>query len=332
MLKQVTIALSLLGLSCTAFAGMPGNPMPVPSGVVLNAPDSFGAWSFGIEALYVQPTGGNFQYAQVDNNTAPNTLSNKSVDSGYNWAGEADLTYRFAGSSRDVTLGYMHLDTDESDTTTVSGLQTFNQSLAFVPDTAKGETDYDYNAVDLSFGQQLLVGERVVLHPFIGLRYADIEQDNKVTYNNTASVVDTGVEKVNSDFQGVGPRAGIDARILTGCGLSFIGTMGGALLVGDTNSQVSSTPFGVFGTSTVKWTNDDAVNIVPELDGRLAIDYTPHAFFPEASVGFQLGYEVVHYFDALSNNAIDTVELNSVNINSDFSYQGPYFRLQLNFT
>ncbi|MFN7096396.1 MAG: Lpg1974 family pore-forming outer membrane protein, partial [Gammaproteobacteria bacterium] len=147
MLKRITCTLGLLGLSFAAFAGMPGNNMVPPSGVVLNAPDSGSGWSVGIEGLYVQPTGNNYQYSQVNNGAA---LQNQSVDNSYQWGGEADATYHFKGNSRDVNFGYTHLDEDESDTTHLNSGETFEQTVAVSPDSAKGETDNDYNAVDLT--------------------------------------------------------------------------------------------------------------------------------------------------------------------------------------
>lgn len=332
MLKRITIALGLVGCSAVAIAGAPGNTMaqPLPSGVVLVAPDSIGAWSFGIEALYVQPSAGNFQYAQVVDGSQRN---NESVKPDYGWGGEADITYHFAGSSRDISLGYTHLDTDNSDTTQIGGLATFNQGLAFVssdPDQAKGTMKDDYNAADLTLGQQLLVGSRLVFHPFLGVRFADISTDNKATYSNSAISADTGTARVDSDFEGAGPRAGIDIRVLSHCGLSLVGTMGGSLLIGSEDSHASFASSSLLGFGSVEKKNDDTVNLVPELDARIGLDYTPHKLFPAGSMGFQLGYEVVHYFNASDVDNLDTLLVNSVNNQSDFSYQGPYFRLQLN--
>ncbi|NNM58329.1 MAG: hypothetical protein HKM04_00730 [Legionellales bacterium] len=336
MLKRITIALGLLGCSALAFAGAPGNSMvaPLPTGVDLEAPDSLGAWSFGITALYVQPIGGDLQYAQIVDG---NAISNKSVQPGNAWGGEADITYHFAGTSRDVSLGYTHLDSDSTAKSGIGHLETIDEGFLFGgeelssdPDVAKGEMDQDYNSADLTFGQQLLVGNRLVLHPFIGVRYADISTDNKIKYSSSVNSADTGVGRIDSDFQGAGPRAGIDVRVLSGCGLSVVGTFGGALLVGSEDAHASITPSVVAGGAPTDWKNDDSVNLVPELDARIGLDYTPHQLFPAGSMGFQVGYEVVHYFNASDIDNLDTTLVNSVNNQSSFSYQGPYFRLQLN--
>lgn len=324
MLKRITFALGLIGISFSAVAGAPGNNMAIPSGTVLTAPDSDSGWSFGIEGMYVQPLDNNFQYVQVNNN-------NQSVGNSYQWGGAADITYHFDGNSRDVTLGYTHLDSSDSDTTNAA-VGEMSPPVFVVDDAtyAKGEINNDYNVVDLTFGQQFLIGDRLVLHPFGGLRYADIDQDDKGIYSNPAIAGDEGSYKLDSDFQGAGPRAGMDVRVLTGTGFSIVGTVGGSLLVGNTDSHLNTYPSSLVGFSSTQINNDDATHLVPELDARVGLDYTPHKIFPAASMAFQVGYEVVHYFNVTNLNTWDTALVNSVNNDGNFAYQGPYLRLQLN--
>lgn len=327
MLKRVLMGLISLGVTSTLLAGAPGNQMAMPSGDILSAPESNSAWSFGLQALYAQIGSNGFQYTQINDNSAPlNTFTNKSVDNPTGWAGEADVTYHFSGNSRDITLGYTHLDVNQTNKTTLSGAETFSSSLGSVADQAKGQTDIDHNALDLTLGQQLLVGSVLVLHPFAGLRYADIDQDNKVDYTDSSTLTNTGTGKNTSDFQGIGPRAGLDVRVLAGAGVSFVGTMGGSLLVGSLDAHQSSTSSSV----NLKTSPDDHTQIVPELDAKIGLDYTPHKLFPGAAVGFQVGYELAHYYNAASMDGFDATLVNSTNNNTDFSYQGPYMRIQLN--
>ncbi|MFN7098390.1 MAG: Lpg1974 family pore-forming outer membrane protein, partial [Gammaproteobacteria bacterium] len=228
------------------------------------------------------------------------------------------------------TLGYTHLDADESDTTHLNSGETFEQTVAVSPDSAKGETDNDYNAVDLTFGQQFLVGDRLVLHPFGGVRYIDLDQDDKVTYSDSADTADVGSEKIDSDFQGAGPEAGMDLRVLLGAGVSIVGTFSGALLVGDTDSHGTFAPSAATLLVPAEWDNDQSIHLVPELSARVGLDYTPHKIFPAASMGFQIGYQVVQYFNVADLDYFDGFAVNSVNNLDSYGYQGPYARLQLN--
>ncbi len=75
--------------------------------------------------------------------------------------------------------------------------------------------------------------------------------------------------------------------------------------------------------------NDSYTAVVPELDAKLGLDYM-HAFNPNTSMNIQVGYQVVNYFNAENNDFADSALANSVNNSSDFNYNGPYLRLQLN--
>jgi hypothetical protein len=46
----------------------------------------------------------------------------------------------------------------------------------------EGRSENDYDAIDLAFGQKIDVGQRIRLHPFAGLRYAEIERTDRATY------------------------------------------------------------------------------------------------------------------------------------------------------
>lgn len=342
MTKRILLALAAVGLSVTAFAGAPGNNMVAPTGTPVIAPDSTGSWSFGLEALYME-SNTNFQYASVNNidDNGAGYAKNQSVTNEWNWGVEADISYMFPGSSRDVSLSYTHLNQNGSDNVSNSAgniQAVFRTGPTVLQGTdyssAKGDVDQTLNAAGLTFGQLLTVGDRLSLHPFGGLAYADIDTTNKAYYNypNPADATSTLTDtyKNESDFQGVGPRAGIDAMVHLGSGFSIVGTMAGDLLVGSMDSKYTYTDQDIRALrtgATIK--NDSYTQVVPELDAKLGIDYM-YAFNPNTSMNVQLGYQVVNYFNANSTDALDSFSLNSVNSTSDFDYNGPYLRLQLN--
>lgn len=333
MTKRITLALAMIGLSSMALAGAPGNNMVAPTGTPVIAPDSTGTWSFGLEALYME-SNTNFQYASADaglNGSGFDQINNQSVTNDWNWGGEADISYMFPGSSRDISASYTYLNQDNSDN--VSGtpgtlVGTLGIGSAYNTDSVYGETDQTLNAATLTFGQLLTVGDRVSLHPFGGLQFADIDTTNKSrSYVDVAGVqTQDGAFSQESEFEGLGPRAGIDASVHLGSNFSIVGTMAGALLVGnmDSDNRIQTTP-----TNATEYDNDSYTAVVPELDAKLGLDYM-HAFNPNTSMNVQLGYEVVNYFNAEDNDASDSLLVNSVNNTSDFNYNGPYLRLQLN--
>ncbi len=340
MTKRITLALAMIGLSSVALAGAPGNNMVAPTGTPVIAPDSTGTWSFGIEALYME-SNTNFQYAGQTVGTLEEggevEFNNESASNNWNWGGEVDVSYMFPGSSRDISASYTYLNQDGNDSTNgvflAGPLGVGAGTLAFPTNEAEADMDQTLNAATLTFGQLLTIGDRVSLHPFGGIQFASIDTDNKAHYENEDAV--TGVEtqtgsfKQESDFQGAGPRAGIDAAVHLGSGFSIVGTFAGALLVGNMDSEFETSDLSTLGTTTIENDNDSYTAVVPELDAKLGLDYMV-AFNPNTSMNIQVGYEVVNYFNAVSNDFLDSVAVNSVNNTSDFNYNGPYLRLQLN--
>jgi len=343
MVKKIAIALAAIGVSSAAFAGGYKDQVVAPVGVNLIAPDSVGVWSIGLEALYMEPTNADFQYAQVSNGASPtSTQSNKSVNSSHDWGGTIDVAYMFPGSSRDVKLSYTHLHMDDnSANTNIVGQPTassitnpFTDRTTIGPlgdlsdyEHANGTSDYDYDSIDLVFGQWIRIGERVDMHPFGGLRWSQIDEHDKGIY--TAVNGNRAIGKIKSDFSGIGPRAGLDAAVHVGSGVSIVGTVGASLLVGDIDTKITNRNY-VDGTADTGFTykNDENAHVIPELDARLGINYT-YNFDPATALGVELGYQAVNYFDVSDKDFIDAATPNTINNSEDFGYHGPYLRLQL---
>ncbi|NNM59481.1 MAG: hypothetical protein HKM04_06650 [Legionellales bacterium] len=363
MKTKLALALAMIGLSSTVIAGAPGNNMVIPTGTPVIAPDSTGTWSFGLEALYME-SNTNFQYASVSpgiNDDGEREFDNESATNNWNWGGEADISYVFPGSSRDISASYTYLNQDNSDSVDsdpehaiVAGVDGFPHNFTVHPtglstltnviDGASADVDQTLNAATLTFGQLLTVGSRISLHPFGGLQFASIDTSNRANYDGTLTLttivpptltlsdptVVTPYEtsyKNTSDFVGAGPRAGMDASVHLCHNFSIVGTVGAALLVGNMDSKFE---FGVAETGiAIEDKNDSYTAVVPELDAKLGLDYM-YAFNPNTSMNIQVGYEVVDYFNAETNNFIDSNAANSVNTTTDFNYNGPYLRLQLN--
>jgi hypothetical protein len=327
-LKHIALVLPMLGLSAVAFAGAPGNNMVIPSGINLIAPDSTGTWMFGIEALYMQ-NNENYQYAPPDGISPTGIVHTQSVGNDWNWGVEADIGYMFAGSSRDVNLSYTHLGFEDSDSVTLPEIPPI-----FGVGSASGKIDQDLNAASLTFGQLFTVGQRVTLHPFGGVQFADIDSDFTSTFSFPFTIGDTdttlsSTSKLHSDFVGAGPRAGIDGAVHLGGGFSVVGTFAGALLVGNMDAKNTVTA-SVLGLTAQQVFNPDSYTaVVPELDAKLGLDYL-FAFNPTVSMNAQIGYEAVNYFNAVVADVNDIQQINSINNTNDFNYHGPYFRLQLN--
>lgn len=350
MTKQITLALAALGLSATALAGHPANammPLPVSNDINLTAPYQEGMWSFGVEALYWEAANNDLNYAiaTVGTGTANVTTRVRSVEPKYDFGWRADVSYHFPGNGRDVNLSYTHFHSDESSNTrrdgTTTVLGSVNSSILPTPtnfETARGVSDDDYDAVDLTFGQKIDVGQRVRLHPFAGIRYADIDSSDKTRYTGTSTTTssvlnDRSFGRVRSEFQGLGPRFGSDAQVNLGSGFMFTGRMGVSLLVGDRDSKASNLQQSLDTTTSAVTTQVDNAyrisshtRVVPEADARIGIAYA-HNWNGGTGMGIELGYEVTNYFDAVDNSLLSYADTSGHD--TDFAMHGPYLRLQL---
>lgn len=106
------------------------------------------------------------------------------------------------------------------------------------------------NLVDIELGREFWNSKRVALRPFIGLRYASIQQDYNVKYKGGSfSVRDTGglivlddaqndEIKMDNDFKGFGVRAGLNSVWNLGCGWGIYGDLALSMVYGRFDIEV----------------------------------------------------------------------------------------------
>jgi hypothetical protein len=364
MLKKVTFCLMAVLGSVSALAGHADDmALPTASGVNLMAPHQEGSWSFGVQANYFEPNYDfNYAYSIDQESSAPNTFNNNSysVDPDYEWGWGVDVTYHFPGEGRDVTASFTQLHTSEHDSASTlsdggspdrfygtgpifAGSDVF-PDLQNSFDTVSGHVDADYDAVDLTFGQLITIGDRITLHPFAGGRFADIDYKASADYTGhflNSSPPDNVVfeeesfagQEFKSEFRGVGPRLGSDAAVNLGSGFSLGATLGVSLLVGDMDNSFTSyfadTPSSLPASDDYQYHDFDTHNdtrVVPEADAKVNAMY--HRDFNNGyGMGFEVGYQVTNYWDVIDSSQTDFYD--TTDHHSNFSMQGPYARVQL---
>ncbi len=293
------------------------NPTTVGS-IDANTVDQNYNWWFGADVTYAFPGHGRDVTLAYEGMHSSNTNSTDSAVGRTNVFGDT-----FAGS---LASPFDYTANSPAGSYSANG-GTFTE--------ASGKVETNYDAGDLLFGQKLDVGSRVRLHPFAGVRYAYINQKNTGDYAGTfttlvgsASIPVTAniaeEAQLNSTFNGIGPRFGSDAQVNLGQGFSVRGRLGLSALIGTRkadNSFVDSyytTAGTLIGTDAQSADTDSQTRVVPEIDGRLGLNYT-YDFANNMALGIEAGWQAENYF----NSTID------VNGNSaDFALQGPYARLQ----
>ncbi len=361
MKTKISLVLLALGLSSTSvYAGHAAESLPVSNDVNLTAPDQPGSWSFGAEAVLMQPTNKAFSYASrinAANKGAENVIEGSdnhySVDEDYDWWFGADITYHFPGNGRDVTLAYEGLHGTDTESTAATpefggsngnvAINVLFSSFTGLPySEAEGKTKTAYDAGDLLFGQKIDVGHRVQLHPFVGIRYAHLDLTDTGEYfipqsplfDNTGAMTESA--KLENKFDGVGPRLGSDAQINLGPGFTIRARLGLSALIGsqrvDNEASLLVQP-GTEGGGSIHAENnsDSQTRVIPEIDGRLGLNYTAQ-LNPAAALGFELGWQATNYFNVVSDQypvTLGPVSAEHYSNDSNFGLQGPYARVQL---
>lgn len=359
MLKKNLFVFSLLGTMLPVYAGTIADETMLPPTVSVTIPQQTGSWNVGIEGHYFQTANNDGNIAIVSKTGSDSgsglTLTKRkthSVDMEHEWGGRFDLTYHFAGNGRDVSLVWNHRNDNQADQVFRKAGESIADTLertvispTFFPngvDYLRGKLDNDLDSIDLLFGQKMHFADKVTLRAFGGVRYADInavlkanvEAEGELTANNPLYL--TGNATAKSDYEGLGPRAGIDANIaFNSSGISLFGTIAGSLLVGDLdqhldfNVVVANPVAGTTTTNVNKGGLSSSILVVPELDARIGIDYK-HDFTPDTAVSLGVGYEVSHYFNAV--NLSEVSYLDSMRHYNDFANYGPFVRLAVSLS
>lgn len=113
----------------------------------------------------------------------------------------------------------------------------------------------DLNLVDLELGRDFWMSKYVALRPYLGLRFAWIEQDFEIEYqggswsNLINDLLYNEVVDLDNDFHGVGVRSGLGSTWNLGCGWALNGNVAISIIYGrfhtkqNENLRLASSPF-----------------------------------------------------------------------------------------
>lgn len=340
-MKHLATALVAIGLSAGAFAALPATTDPT----LINIPQLLGGFVLGISGYYLQPSdsNGDLAYASLNTGLTPGFNSEiRSVDPGYDWGWGINAGYIFPNTGNDVNLSYFHFDTDDTDSASlnVQGVTPFSFTAGALGngDQTNSKAEYTLNQVDLTVGQFINVGCRLILHPNAGLRWTDLERKLNSFYQETPAVSgdsDNMSVHEKSDFSGIGPLLGLDASYYVMYGFGFVGHFDSAVLVGNIDSKLDATETEVPGIATT-WNlkTDSTRRIVPVVDAKLGADYT-YMFYNTANsdLTLELGWQFTNYFRAVDRiggiGDVDTGATITGHKTSDLGINGPYISLVL---
>ncbi len=344
-----------------------------PPLIPVSIPSFAGGFEFTLGAIYMRPDTSNLDYLEAEYSGVEgiNSIVNNveyAVHPGYNWGFLLGLGYVIPNTANDVKLDWMYFHNDFKSSEFLVGE---DQSLAFTPAFdpslfgdqvlhAVGKVQYDFDAVDLTFGQYLNFGSRLQTRLFTGLRYMRLDDDLSTDYAirtdrgfSTGSISNIFVDgSVNSSFNGLGPLVGIKADYYLGAGFGLSGAVDGALLVGqlslNANGQMAiftqsgtTAPYILSSATNADYAYDSQNIIAPGFDAKFGLNYK-YQFNNGTLLGFELGYQVTKYIDVVeqmegadefkdflsSTGRIEDADRRDVDV-TNFRLAGPYLTLNV---
>ena len=303
MLKKTTIAVLGILASNFAFAGSMG-PVCTPGNVTV--PCETKQWSFGLNALYLQPVEGTPRDYRFNSLT---TMTN--IENTWNWGFLATGSYQF-NTGNDISVNWTHLSGTEKQIFPIANLL--------------GEPRYNLTKEDRFDQVNAVLGQHVDLDLvqkmrfYGGLQYASIQgkADNYYPdpFANPGISFTSANYYNNSDFKGVGPVVGIDYSYDISPQISLIANGSTALMFGTSRlsrgiiiqpTNIVAVPF--YTTSK---------NIVSSFEAKLGANYA--YTMAQGVLNLQGGYQVTQYMNPLKGFSL---EINLPEF-TDFGLYGPY--------
>ncbi len=310
-LKKTAVAVLALG-SSAVFAGTMG---PVCAPVAVTVPCESTAWDFGVRALYLQHRGHdvNGYYSTNVNGT---TYNQDAFDTDWDWGFMLEASYHFSNGN-DINVNWYHYDeTTDWNTTGFTLVTPFASPVG----AYRYSLNPNWDAVNFEFGQTANFGEHKVIRFHGGLQYAHIEREHRYDLVSTTDTTITTrgrfFEK-DEEFNGVGPRVGMDMAYHFGNGFAIYANGATALLVGENKHHIRYNP-----TTAFSYYNHTRDVVVPELEAKVGAMYS----YATGSGEFTLdaGWMVVNYFSALRTAGTSSASFSNTH-ETDFSLNGPYF-------
>lgn len=292
--------------------------------------------SFYIEgtALYLQPsiTGSDLDFASLGAAITPgynaSNLINVEFNRNWNWQVEAGTV--FPDTANDLFVTYQNITNSNSEFANATGGTTLTNLIfpidvsgigSAVENSLTARAKISVDKVDIAAGQQINIGQRVILHPYGGgqiintKRYLDNTSFGAYTADPQLITELTTFPFTNSFFQkssftGGGPLVGTDVAFQLFSNINLAAHLEGALIAGNNDSSINglfSLPGGPITGSGVIFSplissyslTAHQFQVTGDADAKLGLNYI-YQFSNEFSITLEAGYDVSDFFNMIS--------------------------------
>lgn len=190
-----------------------------------------------------------------------------------------------------------------------------NALVAFAGDRVKSRVDIKYNNVELELARSYFLSKYYSIRPHFDIKSTWLDIDEALTLHISPSFVapiandyDYKV-KASSRFWGVGPRAGVDAKLFIGDRFNLFGEIAGSILYGHFKTRHKDIFPTVVGASselagTLFSIEDHFHQFVPFVQMLMGLEWGSYLNQHRQHIALKLGYEVQYYWRVFQSNRV----------------------------
>ena len=316
-----------------------------------NAEEDRPVWSLTGQGNYIEQSSNLAGWVETRDYYTDLSTVKSFNESGSNWGWAVELGYLFPNHVNDIQLTY-----SGTRNSAANEVNDYDSSVLLPNPLAPGydvseassasvAADFNYDVVDVTFGNYFDITECFSVRVGYGLSYVNINQSADATYYDVYAGYDEEYDDYTShqksQFEGFGPKLTLDTQWTMGQGFYLVNGLGFSAIYGNANAQYNGVvPLG-----------DDQVASAGEYDENYDFSYSEkrmafgfdsklgvrfqHMIVPGYDFAIEGGYRGTTYLNAMYEGSAGVSAYNRGNAyefgDNDYFNFGPYLAVNVNY-